>query len=134
MNEGLYKIESLDYNAYEYAEITDSNLNDAFFIGELYKHIDNIVQDIKYRLQIDISSFIKDGYDIPVELWGFLEPSIDDNVKNLKRSIAYLSHISDMSTKVGIFQAKTFYEQLNKQINNELYSIYWDINKRLKNI
>lgn len=134
MNEEIYNIPSLSYDAYNYDEIEQSNLNDAFFIGELYKHIDNIIQDIKYKIQIDMATFAKQGYDIPEGLWDYLEPTIDNNIKNLKRSIAYLSHISDMTGKLDVFQAKIFYEQINKQINNQLYSVYWDINHRLKHI
>lgn len=134
MSEEIYKISSLSYDAYNYNEIEQANLNDGFFIGELYKHIDNIMQDIKYKIQIDIATFAKQGYDIPEALWSYLEPSLDDNIKNLKRSIAYLSHISDISGKLDIFQAKIFYEQINKQINNQLYAVYWDINNRLKHI
>jgi hypothetical protein len=132
--QSIYNISSLSYDTYNYDEIENANINDAFFVGELYRHIDNIILDIKSRIQSDISIYRQEGYDIPEELWSYLEPSLEDNIKNLKKSIAYLSHISDMTTKVGILQAKIFYEQINVQINNQLYAIYWDINSRLKTI
>jgi hypothetical protein len=128
----IENIESISYEGIDSVEL----LNDSIFIEIAHKRIDSAIADIKEKLITAIA--IQTNKTNKTEFRDLVIAELDTMLANFKdefkKSVAILSHLSDIENKTNLATAMNWYTSINEKITNELYQVLNILLNKIKTI